>query len=135
LIEFQGDWASSSDSVVKQQTNPCSTAGRVTELMRERKFQEGFPRTIAEAMESEEVGSTYFNGFTLTVGAGDVALILTLNGKPTRVLNCSFTVSKTLAEILSEAIQGLENASGNTIMTTDNINEALKKGADDLESE
>jgi hypothetical protein len=135
LIEFQADWTSSSDSVVKQPTNPFSTARRVTELMREKKFQKGFPRTIAEAMESQEVGSTYFNGFTLTVGAGDVALILTLNGKPTRVLNCSFTVSKTLAEILSEAIQGLENASGNTIMTTNNINEALKKGADDLESE
>lgn len=69
--------------------------------------------------------TTYFNGFSMAVGAGDVVIALQLNGKPTLVLNTSYTVAKTLGEALTTIISQLEQKTGTKIMTTDVVTSAL----------
>jgi hypothetical protein len=67
----------------------------------------------------------YFNGFTTSVGAGDVVIALQCNGKPVAVLNASYTLAKTLSVFLANAIGKLEKATGNAIMTTEDIAKGL----------
>lgn len=69
----------------------------------------------------------YFNGFQLGIGAGDVVITLQLNSKPISTLNASFTVAKTLAKALHETIEILEQGTGQTIMTVDDIQSSRKK--------
>ena len=67
----------------------------------------------------------YFNGFTNALGAGDIIITLYLNGTPTKVLNLSYTVAKTLCQKLSETVDQLEKQSGISILTTDDVAKAL----------
>ena len=72
----------------------------------------------------EECPTIYFNGFAIGLGTGDIVISLQLNGKSSHVLNASYTVAKTLAERLTKAIGELEQKTGNTIMTVQNITDA-----------
>lgn len=86
---------------------------------------------IQTIIESDEIPKEYFNGFSLTIGSGDVILILMRNNKPIRTLQASYTVAKTLAQGLTSAMLALEEITGNEIMTTHFIEEKLKAGAND----
>ena len=74
------------------------------------------------------VPEIYFNGFVNGMGIGDVITTLERNGKPVAILNMSYTVAKTFAQSLTEAISNLERDSGNSIMTTHDIQAAYEKG-------
>ncbi len=82
-------------------------------------------------IEKEEIAldldATYFNGFSLATGIGDIIITLFRNGKPIRTLNTSYTVAKTLSLKLSQSIQKLEKETGNEIMTTDYVMDKLIK--------
>ena len=67
---------------------------------------------------TSDVEKIYFNGFTNTIGLGDILITLEQNGSPVGVLNTSYTVAKTLAIKLADLIGQLEAATGNKIMTT-----------------
>jgi hypothetical protein len=67
----------------------------------------------------------YFNGFTTALGVGDILISLQSNGKPILTLNTSYTLAKTLSEKLNGIISDLEKATGNRIMTTDQIRDSL----------
>jgi hypothetical protein len=75
----------------------------------------------------EPVQQMYFNGFQLGVGAGDVVLTLTLNGREQIRTNMSFTLAKTLEVKLREAIGLLEKHSGKTIMTSDDVTRYIEE--------
>ena len=84
----------------------------------------------AESTEAEfpfpnSCQTTYFNGFSMMVGTGDVVIALQLNGRPTHVLNTSYTVAKTLAVSLTRAIDELERKTKTTIMTTKDVENAI----------
>ena len=83
---------------------------------------------IEKAMHDECLPSFYFNGFINTMGSGDVMLLLTRDGVTVAKLNTSYTVAKTLSIKLQELISNLEMATHNTIMTTDEVSQAM--GAD-----
>ena len=68
----------------------------------------------------------YANGFSCAVGLGDVCVLLKNGSKSVGVVNLSYTLAKTLSIKLGEMIETLENKSGNTIMTTDDIKEFLE---------
>lgn len=72
--------------------------------------------------------ASYFNGFAMAVGTGDIAIALQLNGEPTIVLNTSYTVAKTMAQGLNKLISELERKTGTTIMTTEDIAPHLTSG-------
>lgn len=74
----------------------------------------------------EELDQLYFNGFAINIGTGDVLITLLRNGKAEQLIQCSYTVAKTLAQGLSTTIAALEEATGNRIMTTHYIDEKLK---------
>lgn len=55
------------------------------------------------------------------MGLGDVMIVLQRNGKPIAVLNASFTVAKSLAIKLGEAINFLEEKTKQRMLTTDQV--------------
>jgi hypothetical protein len=82
-----------------------------------------------ELRDAEESGcpTIYFNGYANILGTGDVLMMLHRNGKPTAVLNASYTVAKSLSISLSEIVRTLETRSGNAIMTTKEVEDHLSK--------
>ncbi|WP_143741793.1 hypothetical protein [Thiorhodovibrio frisius] len=84
-----------------------------------------------EAALEANVPEIYFNGFTASIGVGDMILAIDRNGQPAAVLNISYTVAKTLAQSLSSLLATLEEKTGNSIMTTEEIAEPLMQ--DDTE--
>jgi hypothetical protein len=80
-----------------------------------------------KASFDSDVPRLYFSGFVCALGSGDVVIILERNGKPEAVLNTSFSVAKTLALRLADLVKNLEAKTGNTIMTTDDIQKGLQK--------
>ena len=87
--------------------------------------QEAIREQIEEALQKPEIPALYFNGFSNVLGAGDVLIVLTRNGAPLAVLNASYTVAKTFAMKLQDIIANLENATGNTIMTVDEVEQKI----------
>ncbi len=83
-----------------------------------------------EPVSPENIQAAYFNGFSMTIGLGDVVIALQLNGRPTLVLNTSYTVAKTMAEGLSKIISELEHKTRTTIMTTQVVAAALTQDPD-----
>jgi hypothetical protein len=84
------------------------------------------PKTrIQNALNKEDLPAIYFNGFALSIGNADVGIFLERNGEPVAMLNASFTSAKPLALKLNGLIQRIEE-SGNTIMTTDNVQQSLR---------
>lgn len=80
-----------------------------------------------EAQVGADAPQIYFNGFTTSIGMGDVLLELDRNGKSVVVLNMSYTLAKTLAQSLSQLLATLEEKTGNSIMTTAEIAESMMK--------
>ncbi|SRR5260221_658049 len=63
----------------------------------------------------------YFNGYQIAVALGDLAITLTRNGRPVATLNCSYTVGKSFAGNLQNAIHDFETKTGHTLMTVEDI--------------
>ncbi len=82
-----------------------------------------------------DVPKIYFNGFAIVPGTSDFAISLELNGQPAALLNCSYTISKSLAETIGTSISSLETLTGNEIMTNSDIVTAIEKQADEKKSE
>ncbi len=84
-----------------------------------------FSKNATEAYESSEVPKLYANGFSSALGMGDVTILLQQGPKTVAVLNLSYTVAKTLSIKLGGLIKSLEDGTGNTIMTTDQVETLL----------
>lgn len=91
---------------------------------------EEYSALIDKVLSDESIPSIYFNGFVVTLGTGDVLLILRRHNNAVAKLHVSYTVAKTLAAKVGGLIASLESASNNTIMTTDDIKTALTKSKD-----
>lgn len=83
---------------------------------------------LEELQKLQNIPYAYFNGFSLTIGAGDVSITLIRGPQQIMQLNMSYTVAKTLTQKLAGLIDVLEQKTGNKIMTTDEVNSALSKG-------
>ncbi len=92
----------------------------------EKDIQERFEKAL-----NEDIPNIHFNGFLNRIGTGDILIVLERNNKPVAILNASYTVAKTLAQKLGNLIANLEDATGNTIMTTDDIGKKLSKKKDE----
>ena len=76
---------------------------------------------------SKDIPHLYCNGFTNTLGVGDVLLVLQSGNEAVATVNMSYTLAKTLSEKLGNLIKFLEAKTGNNIMTTDDITLSLKE--------
>jgi len=93
---------------------------------------DGEPREqLAQAIGMEGIPRIYFNGFAMGIGTGDTIIVLKNGEKPVAILNASYTVAKTLVQKLGAGISTLEEVSGNSIMTTDEVQAALQKGSNE----
>lgn len=85
-----------------------------------------FDMDIAKVFEDQSLASIYANGFLIYRSNADVGIILRLDNKPTHRIHLSFSSAKSLAEKLMQAVQDLENVTGQSIMTTDFIQSKCK---------
>lgn len=85
---------------------------------------------IEKALKDKEIPNIHFNGFINSLGTGDVLIILERNGQPIAVLNTSYTVAKTLSQKLGGIMTVLEQKTGNTIMTVDEIKTKMGEPGD-----
>lgn len=86
---------------------------------------------IKNALENKELFSLYFNGFTASIGSGDVLIVLKQQDVPVLILNVSHTVAKTLAVKLGEIMSTFEQRTGSIVMTTDDLRDKLIESGDD----
>jgi len=84
---------------------------------------------IQKAVGNTAIPHLYFNGFSTTLSTGDILIVLKQNDVPVAVLNASYTVAKTLVQKVGGVIDKLEKITGNTVMTTDNVGDALTEAA------
>lgn len=89
--------------------------------------RESLDKEIENAFADENLPFLYFNSFINSISAGDVLLILKLRNKPIAKVSMSFTLAKTLAQKLGAMIELMEEKTGHTIMTTDEISIAVNK--------
>lgn len=82
---------------------------------------------VNTAIDNDGIPKYYANGFTFAAGNADFILVLQKNNRPELVVNLSLTIAKTLAEKLGDFIKNLEENSGSKILTTNQIESALKK--------
>jgi hypothetical protein len=85
---------------------------------------------IQGALSDASLPRFYLNGFSTTLGSSDVLVVLKQNNKPIALVNMSYTIAKSLSEKLANSISILEKLTGNTIMTTDDIQKKVR-GAED----
>ena len=84
-----------------------------------------FSDELSNALKNEAIPKYYANGFISAMGTGDICLFLKQADAPVAIVNLSYTVAKSLALMLGSVIAELEKKSGNTIMTTDDINKLM----------
>ena len=87
--------------------------------------EENARRARVDAAVAADVPHLSANGLALMLTNGDIMLSLEQNNRPVGTLNLSFTVAKTLAVILGNAIADLESMSGRPIMTTHEIDQMM----------
>jgi hypothetical protein len=85
---------------------------------------------LKESLKLPDLQNMYVNGFITAIGNGDIVILLKNNNKPTATLNLSYTVAKSLCQSLGVTISNLESKTGNTIMTTDDVNKAMSKDSE-----
>lgn len=67
---------------------------------------------IDDAIDNSELEEIYFNGFQITMGNGDLMILLNRNGKVVKKVNLSYTMAKTLSEKLGLLIANIEQKNG-----------------------
>ena len=77
--------------------------------------------SVDQAINDPDVPMHYANSFAVAQGNSDIGLFLFRFNKPEAVVSMSFTLAKTLAEQLGEAIDDLEERTGRRIMTTSHV--------------
>ena len=70
-------------------------------------------KQLKEVLDSPEIERIYANGFILSIGVGDIVILLKHSEK-SLILNLSYTVAKTLAIKLGTLISQLEEKTNNT---------------------
>jgi hypothetical protein len=73
----------------------------------------------------------YANSFALVQGSSDLGLLLLLNNQPVGTVNMSYISAKSLLVDLSQVIDRIEKATGQTLKTMNEINSDFKKSASD----
>ncbi len=79
-----------------------------------------------DALGDPDVAQLYFNGHICRLSNRDITITLLRNDKPQIVLNCSYTVTKSLMVQLRGVIDHLEKITKHEIMTSDEVLEGMQ---------
>jgi hypothetical protein len=89
--------------------------------------EDSYLADIRRALETSDLPQFYANSFTVTLGTGDVLIVMKRNQKQIGMVQISYTVAKSLAEALGDLIKRLEERTGNTIMTSKFIEQKMQE--------
>ena len=82
---------------------------------------------VDQAIQRPDVPKIYANGFSVALSNADMMVVFQRYGdNPVAVVNLSYTLAKTLAQRLGQAVQEFESKIDQTILTTDRIDQAFK---------
>jgi hypothetical protein len=84
-------------------------------------------KLLAEAIENSAVVRLYANGFMLGLSNADAYILLQQFGKPTAIINMSYTLAKTLSLRLGRLVAEWETRTGQQLVTTEKIEQAFAK--------
>jgi hypothetical protein len=91
--------------------------------------------TIKRALTDADVPKLYANNFVCSLSVSDLSLIGRRNDSAEFVLNLSYTSAKSLQQLLGEMIEKLESHTGQAILTTKMIEQALEPLRDEKPSD
>jgi hypothetical protein len=80
---------------------------------------------LEAALLDPQVQKIYANGFALGLGNADMYVLLQFFGKPTAVVNLSYTLAKTLQDRLGQVIAGFEARTERKMLKTDEVDAAF----------
>jgi len=89
-----------------------------------------FAADVGRALEPNNLPQFYVNSFTVTLGIGDVLIVMKRNGVAVASMQVSYTVAKSLVEVIGSLIKVLEDRTGNSIMTSKFIEKMMQEGED-----
>ena len=78
-----------------------------------------------QSMVNPNVPKIYFNGFQILCSNSDLSIVLLNAGTPAAVLQCSFGTGKSLASKLGSLIDGVEEQSGFTFPSIEDVQSKL----------
>lgn len=90
---------------------------------KQRILPEGVESLLSEAFHAEDVPKIYANGFHLGHTNADVSIFLRQHGKVVAIVSMSFTLAKTLAQLVGNHILELENDLDHKFLTTQHFKE------------
>jgi hypothetical protein len=111
--------------------HPKTTQVSAQEVSEDALLEELFAADIQNVLGSINLPQYYVNSFTVTLGTGDVLIVMKRNGKPVGSFQVSYTVAKSFVEVLNDLISQLEKRTGNTIMTSKFIEQSMQEGHKD----
>ena len=79
----------------------------------------------APLSELPDIEQVYANGFQVALGNADVIVTLQRNGKQIQNINMSFTLAKTLSQMLGNLIDSIETEGDFKIKTTKELDKTL----------
>jgi hypothetical protein len=80
-----------------------------------------------EQAKAAGVPQIYFNGLQMGLTAADSYIVLERNGAPVAILNCSFTVVKTLSLFGGQAMSSFEELVGREILTVQDVDRLMNE--------
>jgi hypothetical protein len=89
--------------------------------------KEDFSDFISNALENKDIPQIYFNGFTASISASDVLIVLKRNEQSLAVLNTSHVIGKTIVELLGNLVAEFEERTETHIMTSNQMKEKLEE--------
>jgi hypothetical protein len=84
---------------------------------------------LKSAQLSESIPVHYFNGFAISFGQADFTMTVKQDNRDLFHLKGSYTITKTLAEKLDFSLKRFEDIVGQKMLTTDQVEAAIKKAA------
>lgn len=91
--------------------------------------------TFKKAIKESDAPRLYANNFVCSLSVSDLSLVGRRNDSTEFVLNLSYTSAKSLQQLLGEMIEKLETHTGQAILTTKMIEQALEPLRDEKSSD
>ena len=98
-------------------------------LVEEHSLEKENPTQSVVESQSASISGIYFNGFELGSTLSDIGALLMLDGQPQAKLSMSFTTAKTLCAQLNAAIESFEQATGQNLLTMEDVGIAFQKSS------
>ena len=88
-----------------------------------------FEKRVQDALQLPDEKKFYFNGYTFSITATDIIIVIQKDDQPIAYLNTSHTIAKTLVKAMTKLIENFEKDTQHPILTLSEYEERLKNAA------